>query len=171
MTQLIQSGPTTLFKIIKSVMGHAAIGPSCSILKSVMGSSDGAYLVDGTGHAPHNSVAVCMDAEVNSEMRAAYGYTMAYPHGLGPTAAAGGAALYHDLLHIFQALSAVINNGPNSVAGGGKPRVPRAPCQQCHPSEAPVKIEAVQQTVAAMIRCRRSRRSARRTTRRCTGPC
>ncbi len=80
----------------------------------------GAYIVDDTGAG--NSVAICMDALVNAEMRQEYGYNMAYPGGLGNSGP--GKALYADLLTIFQNLYAVTNNSPSSVGGGGIPRKP-----------------------------------------------
>ena len=93
----------------------------------------GAYIVDGSGSGPgrhKNLVALCMDALVNAEMRRAYNFSMAYPHGVGPYTAQGNATqgardLYADLLAIFRALHVVANNGPASVGGGGTPRQPR----------------------------------------------
>lgn len=82
----------------------------------------GAYIVDDTGGG--NSAAICMEADVNSEMRTNYGYTMTYPHGVSATY---GQELYHDLVSLFQVLHAVVNNGPTSVGGGGTPRVPTKP--------------------------------------------
>ena len=98
----------------------------------------GAYLVDGTGHGPfggplhNNSVAICMDALVNAEMRQHLGFNMAYPHGISapgadPNSTVAEDQLYKDLLRIFRALHAVTNNGPRSVGGGGTPRVPTKP--------------------------------------------
>jgi len=89
----------------------------------------GGYLVDGTGPESlppsRQSAAVCMDALVNAEMRAAYGFAMTYPQGVtnADDPEAGG-ALYQDLLTIFRGLHAVTNNGPSSVGGGGEPRQP-----------------------------------------------
>jgi len=94
----------------------------------------GAYIVDGSGRGPNNDplhrnlVAICMDAEVNAEMRN-YGFNMAYPNGtrnpaLDPTQTPAQNDLYDDLLRIFQALHAVTNNGPDSIGGGGTPRRP-----------------------------------------------
>lgn len=85
----------------------------------------GAYIVDDTGAG--NSVALCMEALVNDEMRKAYGYTMTYPHGVSSASTDPGRALYADLLAIFRGLNAVINNGPNSIGGGGTPRVAPKP--------------------------------------------
>ena len=95
----------------------------------------GAYLVDGAGHGDskdpfhHNLAAICMDALVNDEMRAHYGYSMAHPAGvrrpgLDPTQTHAQDALYNDLLRIFRALHSVTNNGPHSIGGGGRPRKP-----------------------------------------------
>ncbi len=85
----------------------------------------GAYIVDDTGGG--NSVALCMEARVNDEMRKTYGYTMTYPHGVSSASTDPGKALYDDLLAIFRALNAVINNGPDTVGGGGTPRVAPKP--------------------------------------------
>merc|ERR1711871_676966 len=91
----------------------------------------GGYIVDGTGpgRPGHNTVAFCMDALVNTEMRKHYGYNMAYPHGISNTDdfPAPARMLYEDLLLIFQNLHVVSNNGPKSIGGGGTPRVPRKP--------------------------------------------
>jgi hypothetical protein len=89
----------------------------------------GAYIVDDTGGG--NSAAICMEAAVNSEMRAAYGYAMTYPHGVSGSVLDPGAALYRDLVGLFQGLHAVVNNGPTMIGGGGTPRVPTKPpiCQ------------------------------------------
>jgi hypothetical protein len=83
----------------------------------------GAYIVDDTGGG--NSGAICMQAEVNAEMRADFGYAMTYPHGVSGQSSDAGHELYGDLLRSFQALHAVFNNGPNSIGGGGSPRRPR----------------------------------------------
>ena len=85
----------------------------------------GAYIVDDTGAG--NSVALCMAAEVNEEMRAAYGFTMTYPAGVSSASSDPGRFLYADLLKIFQHLQAVTNNAPASIGGGGVPRVPPKP--------------------------------------------
>ena len=95
----------------------------------------GGYLVDGTGDnstaspghpAGAMEAAICMDAVVNSELRGLLGYAPTYNsqevswHGPGKQ-------LYDDLTAIFQALHAVVNNGPSSIGGGGIPRVPLKP--------------------------------------------
>lgn len=85
----------------------------------------GAYIVDDTGAG--NSVAVCMEADVNSEMRTTYGYAMTYPHGVSSRPLDPGHTLYNDLLKLFQSLHVVTNNGPKSVGGGGIPLVPPKP--------------------------------------------
>jgi hypothetical protein len=87
----------------------------------------GGYIVDGTGRGNHNSAAICMDAEVNTEMRRTYGFAMTYPAGVSSKDTGGGGELFEDLLRIFQALHAVKNNKPSSRGGGGTPRVPRKP--------------------------------------------
>mmetsp|Transcript_118622 Transcript_118622/g.295829 ORF Transcript_118622/g.295829 Transcript_118622/m.295829 type:complete len:413 (+) Transcript_118622:41-1279(+) len=85
----------------------------------------GGYLVDDTGAG--NSVALCIEAAVNTEMRHAYGFAMTYPTGVSGDKGDLGQALYFDLLNIFQALHAVTNNAPGRIGGGGVPRVPRKP--------------------------------------------
>ena len=85
----------------------------------------GCYLVDDTGAG--NSAAICMEADVNLEMREAFGYAMTYPHGVSPAASDPGGALYCDLLAIFRALHVVVNNRPTSIGGGGMPRQPAKP--------------------------------------------
>ena len=98
----------------------------------------GGYVVDGSGrgsapHPHHNLAALCMDAQVNAEMRRAYGFNMAYPAGVrnpavpGPAPQPAAAALYADLLAIFRALHVVTNNSPSSIGGGGVPRRSRKP--------------------------------------------
>ena len=89
----------------------------------------GGYIVDGTGPGipGHNTVALCMDALVNAEMREHFGFNMAYPHGIVNNSNSSAKLLYEDLLRIFQNLYAVSNNAPNAVGGGGTPRKPRKP--------------------------------------------
>ena len=89
----------------------------------------GGYLVDDTGDG--NSAAICMEADVNLELRQTYGYTMTYPHGVVANKSLPGYALYVDLLAIFQMLHVVVNNGPSTPGGGGTPRRPPKPpiCQ------------------------------------------
>ena len=82
----------------------------------------GGYIVDDTGGT--NTAAICMSAEVNDEMRKAFGFTMTYPHGVSPRQDDPGRDMYVDLLLIFQNLHVVINNGPDSIGGGGTPRQP-----------------------------------------------
>jgi len=82
----------------------------------------GGYIVDDTGGG--NSAAICMEADVNAEMRSVYGYTMTYPHGVTNSSSDPGRGLYADLLAIFQALHAVTNNAPDRIGGGGTPRLP-----------------------------------------------
>ena len=82
----------------------------------------GGYIVDDTGSG--NSAAICMESDVNTEMRSAFGYAMTYPRGVTSSLADPGHELYADLLLIFQALHVVTNNKPGAVGGGGTPRVP-----------------------------------------------
>ena len=97
--------------------------PGAKILQALV--DYGAYIVDDTGGG--NTAAICMEADVNDEMRRAYGYAMTYPHGVSSAASDPGRVLYADLLRLFQALHAVTNNGPSSVGGGGIPRVATKP--------------------------------------------
>lgn len=93
----------------------------------------GGYVVDDTAD---NSGSVCMQAAVNEEMRQAFGYSMAYPGGVTPGSPGGAAALYRDLLAIFRGLHAVVNNGPQSVGGGGTPSAtPPPPLCSPHPRD------------------------------------
>ena len=82
----------------------------------------GGYIADDTG--AKNTAAICMSSEVNEEMRNAFGFTMTYPQGVGPSKDDPGRDMYADLLLIFQNLHIVTNNGPESIGGGGRPRQP-----------------------------------------------
>ncbi len=84
----------------------------------------GGYLVDDTG-SEEGGGAICMESGVNAELEAHYGVSVRIENPLKPTGQ--GAALYADLVKVFQALSVVANNGPQSVGGGGTPRVPPPP--------------------------------------------
>jgi len=88
----------------------------------------GGYLVDDTG-SWEGGAALCMESGVNAEIETAYGYSVRIENPLKPTG--NGAALYGDLVTVFQALNVVANNGPNNIGGGGTPRVPPPPpiCQ------------------------------------------
>lgn len=55
------------------------------------------------------------------------GYAMTYPHGVSGAMMDPGKKLYADLVHLFQSLHAVTNNGPTSIGGGGVPRLPPKP--------------------------------------------
>ena len=57
-------------------------------------------------------------------MAQTFGYSVSISDPLSPNQ---GAPLYEDLSLIFQNLNVVINNGPNSIGGGGTPRRPLAP--------------------------------------------
>lgn len=50
-----------------------------------------------------------------------------YNYSFNASPGDSSAAWYNDLLSIFQALSIVTNNGPNSIGGGGQPLQPLAP--------------------------------------------
>ena len=62
---------------------------------------------------------------MNAEVEATYGYSVRIENPL--KAGGNGAALYADLVKVFQALSVVANNGPESIGGGGTPRRPPPP--------------------------------------------
>ena len=87
--------------------------------------SYGAYLVDSTGN--YNMVAVCQLAEVNLELRKAYGFSMAYPDGVQAGQPGLPGKVYDDLLLLMRNLHAVVNNAPGATAGGGSPLAPMAP--------------------------------------------
>jgi hypothetical protein len=57
-------------------------------------------------------------------MEQAYGYSINIDDPLSPKQ---GAPFFEDLVLIYQNLNVVINNGPDSVGGGGQPRRPLAP--------------------------------------------
>ena len=107
--------------IAASVATSTAIGAK---LKAAL-TTYGGYIVDDTGG--ENSVAICMEADVNAEMRAHYSFAMTYPAGVSASHADPGRALYADLLAIFQNLHAVTNNAPGRVGGGGAPLAPTKP--------------------------------------------
>eukprot|EP00037_Helgoeca_nana_P006337 m.58457 g.58457 ORF g.58457 m.58457 type:complete len:772 (+) comp17225_c0_seq1:86-2401(+) len=86
--------------------------------------SYGGYLVDSSsGYA--NKVSICMAQGVNEELQSAYNVSFAAPHGV--TARGQGADLYGELVLLLQNLHAVVNNGPETIGGGGTPLVPLAP--------------------------------------------
>ncbi|WP_439566119.1 hypothetical protein [Gloeocapsopsis crepidinum] len=74
----------------------------------------GVYVVDDSaGDADYLSV----ENGVLEEFRATYSYDFGGTSGI----------FYNDLMKLFRALHIVENNGPNSVGGGGTPRVRMAP--------------------------------------------
>ena len=97
----------------------------------------GAYIVDGAGHGKNNDplrqnhAAIGMDAEVNSEMRAFYNWSMAYPRGVQrPDKATGQTPgqnqpshdLAQDLSHPLQIVTNKPGRGPRSGGrAGGTP--------------------------------------------------
>lgn len=98
-----------------------ATAPGAKILRAL--TDFGGYLVDDTASA-QNGAAFCAEPGVNAEVEAAFGYSIRIERPLSPQQ---GAPLFNDLVLIFQALSAVVNNGPDNVGGGGTPRRPPAP--------------------------------------------
>eukprot|EP01116_Phalansterium_solitarium_P011507 TRINITY_DN27212_c0_g1_i1.p1 TRINITY_DN27212_c0_g1~~TRINITY_DN27212_c0_g1_i1.p1 ORF type:complete len:379 (-),score=65.41 TRINITY_DN27212_c0_g1_i1:89-1183(-) len=79
----------------------------------------GGYIVDDTAC---DTAAICMDYRVTAELEAVYGIGVDISNPTRP-----GSPFYDDLVAVFQALSVVSNNGPNSIGGGGTPRVSMAP--------------------------------------------
>lgn len=76
----------------------------------------GAYVVDDVGA---NGWAICTEQGPNGrvvdEFQALYGYSMWKP--------LTGSPFMNDMITIFQNLNIVTNNSPNSIGGGGTPRV------------------------------------------------
>lgn len=95
----------------------------------------GGYLVDSSsGYA--DKVSLVMESGVDDELKKWYNMSMAFPYGCNPNQSA---TLFEDLLHVLQSLEIVINNGPNSVGGGGTPRAPLAPPICAEPQDAHYK--------------------------------
>lgn len=84
----------------------------------------GGYLVDDTG-SQRGGGALCAEAAVKDELAAVYGLSLRIEDPATPSGPS--AALYADLVAVFQALAVVANNGPSSVGGGGTPRRPPPP--------------------------------------------
>lgn len=84
----------------------------------------GGYIVDDTG-SEIGGAAICMEHIVNDEIKNTYGYSIAIEDPL--TKDGPGSALFWDIVIIFQNLHVVVNNGPNSIGGGGVPRRPAPP--------------------------------------------
>ncbi len=74
----------------------------------------GGYVVDDTSWDAH---ALAVEKGVLEEFRNTYGYDFQGTSG----------SFYNDYMKLFQALAIIDNNGPNSLAGGGRPRVSLAP--------------------------------------------
>ncbi len=74
----------------------------------------GAYVVDDTGWNVH---AIPLEHNVLKEFRQTYGYS--FNSSEGP--------FYDDVMRIFKSLSVVVNNTPETIGGGGRPRAPLAP--------------------------------------------
>ena len=93
----------------------------------------GGYIVDDIGSATEGA-AFCAEHNVNNEMLKHYGWDMRYSSSArggislpAINATNNASTLYWDLVAVFQALSIVVNNSPDSIGGGGKPRVSPAP--------------------------------------------
>ncbi|MDZ8236123.1 MAG: hypothetical protein RMZ69_02935 [Nostoc sp. ChiQUE01a] len=74
----------------------------------------GAYVIDDSAWDAHD---IAFEQGVNEEFRKIYGYNLNDKSG----------KFYGELMRLFQALYIVDNNSPNSVGGGGTPRVALAP--------------------------------------------
>ncbi|ARV62770.1 hypothetical protein BZZ01_00040 [Nostocales cyanobacterium HT-58-2] len=74
----------------------------------------GAYVVDDAGWDAHY---FAVEKGVAGEFRDTFGYDFEGSSG----------SFYEDFMKLFQALYIVDNNGPNSIGGGGTPRVALAP--------------------------------------------
>jgi len=83
----------------------------------------GGYVVDDTGSRTGGG-AICFEHDVNAEVKATFGYSVAIEDPLSPTQ---GSPLYWDIVQLFRALSVVANNGPGTIGGGGTPRQPPPP--------------------------------------------
>lgn len=84
----------------------------------------GGYIVDDTG-SQQGGGAICMESGVNAELEEAYGVSVRIENPLKP--GGQGAALFADLVRVFQTLSIVVNNGPANIGGGGTPFAPLPP--------------------------------------------
>jgi len=105
-----------------ALLASLATAPARQIAQALV--DYGGYLVDDTG-SQEGGAAICMESGVNAEVEATYGYSVRIENPL--KAGGNGAALYADLVKVFQALSVVANNGPESIGGGGTPRRPPPP--------------------------------------------
>jgi Ca2+-binding RTX toxin-like protein len=74
----------------------------------------GAYVADDTAWDAH---AIAVENGVLEEFRQAYGYAFEGHEG----------AFHRDYMKLFSALQIVDNNSPQTIGGGGSPRVPLAP--------------------------------------------
>ncbi len=74
----------------------------------------GAYVIDDSAWDAHD---IAFEQGVNEEFRKIYGYNLNDKSG----------KFYGELMRLFQVLYIVDNNSPNSVGGGGTPRVALAP--------------------------------------------
>lgn len=84
----------------------------------------GAYIVDDTGSL-QNGAAICFEPSVQDEVLQRYNvsFYLGNPLQQGKQ----GAVMYDDLLLLYRNLYAVINNGPQTIGGGGTPRQPAPP--------------------------------------------
>ena len=70
-----------------------------------------------------NWATMALDKDAEDEFLAYYGYSFMVPSTTSNQAAR---QFYNDIVQIFQSLSVVVNNGPNSVGGGGARLLPLA---------------------------------------------
>eukprot|EP00039_Didymoeca_costata_P025135 m.12441 g.12441 ORF g.12441 m.12441 type:complete len:160 (-) comp4653_c0_seq1:123-602(-) len=81
----------------------------------------GGYIVDDAAGAPnYGRTNICYEAGVDEEVKELYGLELSAKRGTENP-------LYDDLLLSFQQLQVVINNGPQSIGGGGAPIAPTVP--------------------------------------------
>lgn len=84
----------------------------------------GAYVVDDTGWRRTD---FNMDVEAIQEYEAARGHAFGSSNGGFGQESQQQLDLYHDLLALVTRLHVIANNGPSSIGGGGRPRLPLAP--------------------------------------------
>ena len=90
----------------------------------------GGYIVDDTG-SQSGGAAICSEPAVIGELLRDYGISLNISAPVLPPThrrdVSPSAVLYRDLVVVFRALHAVVNNGPRSVGGGGRRRRPPPP--------------------------------------------
>ena len=104
------------------LLARIVTAPARTILRALV--SYGAYLVDDTAG---DSVAICAEPAAIVELLDVFGISINITHSALPGSPGATGAFFADVVLIFQHLSAVVNNAPGSVGGGGEPLVPPAP--------------------------------------------